>query len=254
MSKKKMIETFKLQRMVILIIFGAFVLLAIIFAIVNSWRSGQNQANLAEIESLNTQIAEMEAAAHEAAQERPWNLQLINRGYPLAEDFEPSLSDVAPGFAMDSRVASEASNLLQAAEAAGVPLTITAAFRNYQDQRELFLGRMTEINAQGINMFDAYNQTALNIAIPGTSELQAGLALEFGLGEGSASENFASSPEMEWLIANARTYGFILRFPEDKTAITGMDFQPGHWRYVGVEAATTIAQQNTTLEEYLLAN
>ena len=254
MSKKKMIETFKLQRMVILILFGAFVLLAIIFAIVNSWRGGQNQTNLAEIESLNTQIAELEAAAHEAAQDRPWNLQLINKGYPLAEDFEPSLSDVAAGYAMDSRVTGDASNMLSAAEAAGVPLNINAAFRNFQDQREIFLNRMVEINAQGINMFDAYNQAALTTAVPGTSELQAGLALEFALNYDSPSENFASSPEMEWLMANARTYGFILRFPEGKTAITGMDFQPGFWRYVGVEAATTIAQQNITLEEYLLAN
>ena len=81
----------------------------------------------------------------------------------------------------------------------------------------------------------------------GCSENGAGLSVDIS----SASAGFASTNEYKWLTENAHNYGFILRYPEDKTDVTGMIYQPWHWRYVGIDAAQEMKQTNKCLEEYL---
>ena len=87
----------------------------------------------------------------------------------------------------------------------------------------------------------------MRIPPAGYNENGAGLAIDFA----PASADFASTQEFQWLIMNAHKYGFVLRYPEGKTEITGMIYQPWHWRYVGVEAATEMKEKNLCLEEYL---
>ncbi|MCL2865016.1 MAG: M15 family metallopeptidase [Lachnospiraceae bacterium] len=252
MSKKKVLLIFKRQRMIILALSAAFIILIIIFAATNSWRSSQRQTALEEIEALEGQIEELELAAELAARERPWYLTLINQANPLPDEFEPSLVEVAPERGVDARIGDAVTGMINAAAAEGVHLEIVVAHRSFQRQSEIFLSRMVEINAQGINMFEAYREAARAIEVPGTSEYQAGLAVAFGPTYEVSAETFVASQEMQWLMANARTFGFILRYPENRSDITGAEFNPFHWRYVGVEAATIIAEQNITLEEYLL--
>lgn len=67
----------------------------------------------------------------------------------------------------------------------------------------------------------------------------------------SASADFVSTKEFSWLLEHAREYGFILRYPENKTEITGVMYEPWHWRYVGKEAAAAMHQSGQCLEEYL---
>ena len=251
MSRKKINEIFKLQRLIILILLGAFVLLAIIFAMVNNWRSNQLEEAQGEIEDRDTRIVELQAEAEVTALPKPWYLQLINVANPLGADYMPNLSEITPGIQVDTRIAESTRTLLQGALDSGLELNVVAAFRTYEQQRELFLQRMININAAGINMLDAYNEAATTIDVPGASELQAGFALVFGPSGEMSEEEFLTSSEFQWLTANARAHGFILRYPQGQESITGRIYAPGHWRYVGVEAATQIAERGITLEEYI---
>ena len=94
---------------------------------------------------------------------------------------------------------------------------------------------------------EAKQSAAKRVEPAGCSETGAGLSVDVI----SASAGFSSTNEYKWLVANAHNFGFILRYPEDKTEITGMIYQPWHWRYVGIEAATEMKEQNLCLEEYL---
>lgn len=92
-------------------------------------------------------------------------------------------------------------------------------------------------------------------AVPGHSEHQTGLAIDVSGSDGkcAASDCFAGTPEADWIAQHAPEYGFIIRYPEGKEAITGYKYEPWHIRYVGVDIAKDIAAQNLTLEEYFNA-
>ena len=89
-------------------------------------------------------------------------------------------------------------------------------------------------------------------ALPGQSEHQTGLCMDLiSTKNVTLDETFADNPAYAWLVENAHSFGFILRYPKDKEGITGYSYEPWHYRFVGVEAATAIHEQGITLEEYL---
>ena len=93
----------------------------------------------------------------------------------------------------------------------------------------------------------AKEEAGKNVAVPGTSEHQLGLAVDFNTDQVS----FENTKEFAWLKANAAKYGFVNRYPKDKTSITGINYEPWHWRYVGVEHANKMNELNYCLEEYV---
>jgi len=99
---------------------------------------------------------------------------------------------------------------------------------------------------------DAYNLTKREIAIPGTSEHSTGLAVDIVvLSHQTLDEDFEKTEGFKWLSENAQKYGFILRYPKNKEEITGIKYEPWHYRYVGEENAKKINEQGICLEEYL---
>ena len=86
---------------------------------------------------------------------------------------------------------------------------------------------------------------------PGASEHQTGLAFDV---TAETNSGFESTPQYAWLCAHAQDYGFIQRYPANKSAETGISYEPWHYRYVGVEAATIIRNENLTLEEFIRRN
>jgi len=182
----------------------------------------------------------------------PWNLRLINEQHPLDPDFVPELVEIAPSHFVDARIADAARQMLQAAEAAGMSMFIVSAYRSYDTQKEVFNETMQGWLDRGKSLFDAFQETSRAVAIPGTSEHAAGLALDIiSSSYGELDEQQATTPETQWLMANSWRYGFILRYPSEKSHITGIVFEPWHYRYVGIEAARVIFEQGITLEEYL---
>ena len=203
------------------------------------------------------------------------HLLLVNKSNPLAESYEPdSLVSVNARYTnggkkieLESRTAEAAISMLDAMARAGIDnVTITSGYRTYAYQKTLFDRYCSEEKAAHPAWSDAeVKEYVLTYsAYPGTSEHQTGLCIDLITTEmaglwnyGSETPNnpydkgFAETEAFEWLCENAHRYGFILRFPENKKAITGYSYESWHYRYVGVEHATKIHEEGITLEEYL---
>jgi len=177
------------------------------------------------------------------ANHRASGILLVNESHTLSADYVPeslvNLFTMRHSFRLassDIYLAYEcyeaAQEMFAAAETQNVNgFIITSGYRSYSRQAEVFAESK-----------DGYAQK------PGCSEHQTGLSFDV------TAENvngFETTEQYKWLRANAHKYGFIQRYPANKASVTGISYEPWHYRYVGVEAATYIRENNITLEEYL---
>ena len=178
-----------------------------------------------------------------------WNLAIINTKYPLPDSYAPTLSNAISGsnIQLDSRVSERYAEMYAAAKLSGCVLTPYSGYHSYALQETNHNRKVNFYVNQGISAEEANQKASAQVLPAGCSEHNAGLAMDIV----SASSDFINTKEYKWLCENAHNYGFILRYPEDKTAITGMNFEPWHWRYVGTQAAKEIKEKNQCLEEYL---
>lgn len=178
-----------------------------------------------------------------------WNLAIINTKYPLPDSYAPTLSNAISGSNIqpDSRVSERYAEMYAAAKLSGCVLTPYSGYHSYALQETTYNRKVNFYVNQGISAEEANQKASAQVLPAGCSEHNAGLAMDIV----SASSDFINTKEYKWLCENAHNYGFILRYPEDKTAITGMNFEPWHWRYVGTQAAKEMKEKNQCLEEYL---
>lgn len=179
---------------------------------------------------------------------------LVNGDYQLPADYKPSLSEAVKGSGvmLDYRVAPHYQEMYDAAQKDGITLTPVSGYRSLERQKNNFEARIEEYMDDGMEKKEATIEAAKIIMLPGSSEHNAGLAMDIC----SLSESFENTDAFEWLSQHAVEYGFILRYPksEEKKAITKVVYEPWHYRYVGVEAAEEITRKGITLEEYLGVN
>ena len=196
------------------------------------------------------------------------NLMLINNNYKLPENFEWNLVYWTNGNTISIKTLSTPGNedtvavdkgayqplkeLFNAASEAGVPLQMVSAYRSIERQDNLFSKSVDSYVDSGLNKEDAIEKTNKSRMFPGTSEHNVGIGFDI-LQKGSfyLTENFENTEQFKWLKENAENYGFILRYPKDKTDITGVKYEPWHFRYVGIEHAKKINELNMCLEEYI---
>lgn len=183
--------------------------------------------------------------------EENWNLTLVNRNYILKEGYKPKLEEAVKGSGvyLDYRVAPHYQKMYDAAKADGVTLTPNSGYRSYDLQKTNFENKINLYVSQGYDKITATQNAARVILPPGTSEHNAGFAMDIGW----VTEDFENSAAYAWLDEHAHDYGFILRYPksEDKQSITEIIYEPWHWRYVGIEAAKAMKETGQVLEEYL---
>lgn len=181
-----------------------------------------------------------------------WYLVLVNPWNELPEDFEISLTTVYGNYQVDSRCYEELTEMLSDCENAGLSPRICSAYRTMEKQQSLYQEKVNELLWQGLTMSEAQDEAATSVAYPGTSEHQLGLAVDIvDTGYQLLLESQEDTPVQQWLIKNSWKYGFILRYPKDKSDLTGIIYEPWHYRYVGKEAAKEIHDRNICLEEYL---
>ena len=178
-----------------------------------------------------------------------WELTLVNLQYRLPKDYKPTLQAAVAGSSvqLDARIAPFYAEMYAAAKADGCTLTPYSGYRTYARQQENFDRKVSYYVSQGFSEADATAKTQTRILPAGASEHNMGFAMDIV----SASADFVSTKEFSWLLEHAHEYGFILRYPENKTDITGVMYEPWHWRFVGKEAAAEMHQSGQCLEEYL---
>lgn len=180
-----------------------------------------------------------------------WYLILVNRSYFITEDYPvvlvPAVIGVNEGYRLDARVAPQYRAMYAAALKEGNKLTPFSGHRRFSTQKTNYENKIRLYQNQGMSYADAVLKAAESIMPPGCSEHNTGLAMDIV----SIDVGFQYSGEYRWLQENAADYGFILRYPADKTHITKVKFEPWHWRYVGIEAAKAIKESGQCLEEYL---
>lgn len=189
---------------------------------------------------------------------------LVNKTHTVGADFapaslttmDPSLTLYGKDLQLESTAAKAAEALVRELWAMGwKDVVITSGYRTYAYQETLFDRYISEEKAAHPSWTDeqAEAEVLTYSARPGTSEHQTGLAVDLIIADlhPSLDESFAAHPCYAWLLANAHHFGFILRFPEGKESVTGYSFEPWHYRFVGIDAATAIYEAGQTLEEYV---
>ncbi len=175
-----------------------------------------------------------------------WNLVLVNADHPIPEKNDIELTQLSNGTSVDERIYPSLQKMFDDARSQGVNPVVREGFRTPDAQKEIMQNRINRYVSEGYSRRKAKNMARAEVAYPGTSEHELGLAVDINAGAGSSSEQVYS-----WLSENAYKYGFILRYPQEKEDITGIEYEPWHYRYVGKNAAREIHNKNITLEEYL---
>lgn len=189
-----------------------------------------------------------------AANPGSWNLLLVNAQNPLPAnhiaDDDLALIAGSPNY-FDARAVSHLDRMMADCNAVeGHDLRLLAGYRSAEVQNTKHQEKVAEFTQNGAE--DPTAEAARYEPDADHSELRTGLAAQFITGRMQyLSEGFAETPEGKWLLENCATYGFILRYPQEKQAITGMAYQPYHFRYVGFDDAMRIQPAGICLEEYL---
>ena len=198
-----------------------------------------------------TQVAQKEETGAKLSVD-DWQLVLVNKQHPVPEDYTFTLGTITGNMKCDIRIIDELMAMLQAAKDDGVNLVICSPYRDYNRQTVLFNRKIDYYMNKGYSYMEAYKIASITVTVPGASEHQIGLALDIVSDTYSQLEiEFGETEAGIWLQNHSFEYGFILRYPLGKEHITGIQYEPWHFRYVGVEAATAISKQGITLEEFL---
>lgn len=171
---------------------------------------------------------------------------LVNKNHPLPSDYAPDYTNGAgQSTSLQGEAQAAAEAFLAAANAQGNSMYVLSGYRSYDVQASLFASYAAANGEEKANTFSAR---------AGQSEHQTGLAFDVG-DAAHSGYNLQTSidqfPGVQWMMQHCAEYGFILRYPQGKEAITGYQYEPWHYRYVGVEAAQAITSSGLTLEEYL---
>jgi len=202
-------------------------------------------------------------------------LILVNKKNAAGENYVPKnlvkldkeYTNGGKNVELEQKAAEAVLSMIDAMKADGITnVTVTSGYRTYKYQQDLFdryCNKEKEAHPTWSDT-EVKDYVLTYSAYPGTSEHQTGLCVDLITDEmeglwnyGSETPNnpydkgFAETRAYTWLLENAHKFGFILRYPEDKTKITGYSYESWHYRFVGVSVATEIYEKGITLEEYL---
>lgn len=181
-----------------------------------------------------------------------WRLIVANKNNPLPENYKAEVVEIENGYKVDKRILQDLSNMLKDARKEGLQPWICSAYRSSEKQKQLFYNKVNYYKARGYSEEQAFQEASCWIAIPGTSEHEIGLSVDI------VSKNYQlldkkqeETPEQKWLMEHCYEYGFVMRYPTDKKEITNIDYEPWHYRYVGIENAKIMKEKQFCLEEYI---
>ncbi|MCH4239424.1 MAG: M15 family metallopeptidase [Oscillospiraceae bacterium] len=168
-----------------------------------------------------------------------WHLMLINRQHKLPADFAVTLYRRGDGFRVDKRIEPQLEQMISAAQTAGIQLVLSSGYRSISEQQKLYHAESfapgAPVSVQPAGYSEHHTGLAVDIVTPSYRSLNAG---------------FAGTAAAKWLSSNAWKYGFIQRYQKEKESVTGVIYEPWHYRYVGTEYAEKMQHSGMCLEEY----
>ena len=179
-------------------------------------------------------------------------LTLVNFENTIPKDWKVDLVQLNNGQSVDRRIYDDLIAMLQAAKSEGLNPLICSSYRTNEKQEQLYQNKVSEYLSQGYSKVEASDKAAFWVARPGTSEHQLGIAVDIVSTKNQRLDRSQENTvEQQWLIQNSWKYGFVLRYPTNKNSITGVGYEPWHYRYVGKEHAKKINELGVCLEEYV---
>ena len=177
---------------------------------------------------------------------------LVNAAHPLPESYTVEVRSIGGGREIAACCYDDLTAMLADCKAAGCRPAVCSAYRSTEKQTRLFRRKVDHYRRQGHPEAEAIRLAGTVVAAPGTSEHQLGLALDIvDAGHWDLDDSQESTPAQQWLLANSWKYGFILRYPKEKTQQTGVIYEPWHYRWVGRDMAADMQESGLCLEEYL---
>jgi len=257
-NKKKRFRIKKVKRIIYLfaivscffIILGISAILKQLTNVFAYYGSSQTDSNISD-----TTFKQAETSTYKNdsfTESNNWNLILINNANSITEELSFSKETLTNGIQVDQHIYQPLQDMLRNGEQEGLSFVVCSGYRTIKTQTVLLNDKVKQLQAEGFSYKVAYETAGTEVAFPGASEHHLGLAIDIvASAYQMLDDEQANTPEAIWLIENCHKYGFILRYPEDKQDVTNIIFEPWHFRYVGIEAATEIMTNNITLEEYL---
>ena len=189
--------------------------------------------------------------SRETEKSSDWKLTLVNAS-PMEEGYEPELAEIENNYYFDARAVKYLQEMLADGRKEGLDFWVCSAYRTIEKQRDLYEDKVRRLQAEGMSSRTALKEAGTVVAYPGTSEHNLGLAVDIVAKDYQMlDEKQEQTAEQQWLMENCWKYGFILRYPTDKTEETGIIYEPWHYRYVGKEHAAVIQEKGLCLEEYV---
>lgn len=213
--------------------------------------------NVVDVLQDDTEVTDMAEEGNITAKEvvfdkNDWNLILVNKQNKIPDDYELELVSIDGRLSCDKRIIDPLHSMFEAALEDGIQLIACSTYRNMNRQTYLFDKKIKNYVKGGESFLDSYKRAATEVTVPGTSEHEIGIAIDiYCAGYYKLDEGFEDTEAGIWLRNNSYKYGFILRYPKGKDNITGISYEPWHFRYVGEKAAKYIYDNSLTLEEFV---
>lgn len=257
-QRKKLQKKKKLEKITL-----ATILLVVVIGIIWVARMGRttekatSQSTISSTTTSQTETAEQKFLKNVDLQS--WEILLVGPDHKLTTSIDEATTLATVGaFQMNKNIVPAFEELEAAAQAAGYPLVIVSAYRSVAYQEKILNAAIQQKMASGMTYDEALADAKQTMTEPGYSEHHTGLALDVvdqswytNYSPELLHSNFGQTDGGKWLAANVAQYGFIIRYPEGKMAITKIDYEPWHIRYVGKENAEYMVKNNLTLEEFV---
>lgn len=196
--------------------------------------------------ALIVERADFSKPVRAANLENGWQLILVNSEYKVPEGWESEFVTLSCGEMVDKRIYPDLQDMFDTALSEGIDLVVRSGYRSEKEQKEILIKKIGSFRKEGYGNTEAAEMATDLVSMPGTSEHQLGIAVDI-----NAENGTGKNEAYKWLSENSYRFGFIVRYPSGKSHITGISYEPWHFRYVGKDHAKRIYESGQCLEEYL---
>lgn len=248
--KKPKIDT---KRILLIISFTLFIAIILTIIYPNQHKEKEVEVSIPTSNEMKNNVIIVEKESPEInSKTTDWNLILVNKDNPIPEDYILEVENIEYSHKVDVRIKDATKQMLKAARNKGLKPYICSSYRTGNTQKKLYNRKINQYRRQGYTKEKAEIEASYWVTLPRTSEHEIGLALDI------VSQNYQTLDKgqentavQKWLMENCHEYGFVLRYPTNKKEITKINYEPWHYRYVGVENAKFMKEKDYCLEEFI---